>query len=123
MISDNGLDLVANWISTGVGSPPAYVGVGVGTTAPAESQAALAHEVYPTTSRNVPDVTRSEDVIHFRMTMGTDEGSTANYAEQGLFSNSTTGVMFCRLTHPDTGKSVSVVMESMLSVEVGSYLP
>lgn len=123
MITDTGLETLKQWILTGTGSPPTHIGVGLGTTAPFQTDAALANEVYPTTSRNPVIVTRSEAVINFRMNMGTAEGSTATYAEQGLFTNSTTGTMFSRLTHPDTDKSNKVVMDSIISLEVGSYLP
>ena len=123
MITDAGLVLVRNWIRDGTGDPPTHVGVGLGTTAPRESETVMLREVFPTTSRTAPEVVRSEDVIHFRMTMGTADGSTASYAEQGLFTANTGGTMFSRLTHPDTEKSVSVVFETILSVEVGSYLP
>lgn len=123
MIVDAGLDLIRDWITGGAGSPPTHIGVGIGTTAPTQGNTVLNNEVYPTTSRTSGDKSRTEDVVHFKMNMATGDGSTATYSEHGLFTNSTTGTMFSRLTHPDTSKDDNVVMETIVSVEVGSYLP
>lgn len=123
MIVNQGLFTVRDWIKDGTGNEPANIGVGLGTTAPDKDDTALTSEVYPTTSRNSCTRTKSSDVVIFYMNQATSEGSTATYAEHGLFNNSTTGTIFCIQTHPDTDKSDNINMESFIAVEVSSYLP
>lgn len=123
MILTAGIDTIRKWIRGDGGSPPTHIGVGVGTTAPAVGDTVLTDEIYSTTSRNACTITNSENVVHYYMTQATDEGSTSTYSEQGLFSNSTTGTIFSRQTHPDMKKDNTVIMDSIVGVEVSSYLP
>jgi hypothetical protein len=123
MIVKTGIKNVINQIKDGSVDPPTHIGVGTGTTAENENNTVLITEVYPTTSRNAPEVNKSDDVVFYKMSQSTSEGSTATYAEHGLFSNSTTGTMFSRQTHPDIDKDSDTVMESLIAVEVSSYLP
>ena len=123
MIVTASIDTIRKWIRGDGGSPPTNIAVGVGTTAPAITDTAMTDEIYPTTSRNACTITNSENVVHYYMTQATDEGSTSTYAEQGLFSNSTTGTIFSRQTHPDIKKDNTVIMDSIIGVEVSSYLP
>lgn len=111
-----------NFLESDTGTPPTHMGVGIGTTASAGGNTALANEVYPTTSRNELLITRAEDTLVFRMTQATDEGSTASYSEHGLFTNSTTGTMWTRQTHPDTDKDVNTVTEHIISLKITSDL-
>lgn len=118
MITTDGLQQLSDWIRNGGGSYPAFIGVGLGTTSPYPTDSSLYHEVYPTTTRNVPVITKSNDAVNFRLTQATSEGSTATYAEHGLFTNETTGVCWSRQTYPDIEKDDSVVMESFISIKV-----
>lgn len=123
MIVTTGINGIKTWIRKGTGNPPTHIGVGIGTTAEAAGNTALVNEVYPTTTRNTPQITKSEDVVFFYMNQATTEGSTATYTEHGLFTNSTTGTMFSRQTHPNTKKSDIVVMDSFIGLGVDSFLP
>lgn len=118
-----GTTIIKNWIKSGSRNPPTHIGVGIGTTAPAGTNTALANEVYPTTSRNSCTITKSDDVVFYYINQAYDEGSTATYSEHGLFTNSTTGVMFTRQTHPDMSKSDKIIMDSFIGLGVDSFLP
>lgn len=123
MIVNQGIFTVRDWIKDGTGNPPTNIGVGLGTITPDKDDTTLTNEVYPTTSRNSCTRTKSSDVVIYHMDQATSEGSTATYAEHGLFNNSTTGTIFCKQTHPDTDKDNVIVMETYIAVEVSSYLP
>ena len=123
MIIEDGLYQFAYYISGSTATRPQFIGEGTGTTAPVAANAALITEIYPTTSRNAASTFLTDGVITWKMSQGLTDGSTTNYAEHGLFTNSTTGVMYSRQTYPDTKKTGDVIMDDYIGLEVGSYLP
>ena len=124
MIVELGLEGIADWLGgDDDGIRPGYIGVGLSTTAPLTGDTVLFDEIYPTTSRNPATTFVTEGVITWRMSETQAQGSAATYAEHGLFTNSTTGVLFSRQTHPDLKKDSDVAVEDYIAIDVGSYLP
>lgn len=122
MIVNGATTELRNFIESDTGNPPTHLGVGDGTTATAATNTALNNEIYPTTTRNVPRITRSNDTVSFRMTQSTGEGSTTTYSEHGLFTNSTTGTMWARQSHPNVDKDSNTVSEHIISIKITSDL-
>lgn len=121
MMTNNGLTEIANFLGSSTAVVPAFFGNGLGTTAPAQTQTVLFNEVYPTTTRNTTTKEAQGFAVRFRNSIGLTEGTTTTgYRELGLFSVSTTGVMFCRVVQPATRKDSSVQLENYHSMFIDS---
>lgn len=124
MITNVGLDEVLEFLEYGTGSRPTHIGIGTGTTTPNSSNTALVTEVFPNGAlRTTPTISETNEVVTFDFVLKSSQGNGNTFAEEGLFTASTSGVMWTRLTHPDIVKDVSLIVPTFISFMVVSKTP
>lgn len=120
LITNVGLDLVATStaITNITSSPLAYVAVGTGSTAPANTDTTLVSETGVRTNDNgsIADVTAwgagNAYVSFTRTRLFTEAQSNGNLTEFGFFTASTSGSLFCRQLFKDGGGTPTTIVKT-----------
>lgn len=89
---------------------PTYMGIGSGSTAPAVTDTALGTELTTSGTRASVTTTRSNNVISFVASFGAGVGTGA-VQEAGLFTASTAGSMYSRVTFSTINKGASDTLQ------------
>lgn len=99
LITTAGLDMLADFITSGSALQCTHIGVGTGTTPPAAGDTALETEVHV---EAVTVVTSTDGLATLKAVIGTGDANGNTLSEAGLLTAASSGVLFARLLFDPT---------------------
>jgi hypothetical protein len=119
VFTDSGVGEISKFMKGSTAVYPAYMAAGKGTTVAVIGDTAL----YSEEGRIAVTASRSNKTILYTGLFDSTKMNGTTVTEMGLFSNSTTGIMFTRLKHTDIDKTTSIEIQYDVIVRIGNPTP